>query len=109
MGKPAWVVKNVVAREDYTLLVDFQDGSRKIFDMKPFLDEPIYAKLKNPALFMQVRAVGDTAVWDDDTDIAPEFLWEAGKPVQGAACANASGAAIRGTENVRIMGLWAIL
>ena len=85
MGKPAWVVKNVVAREDYTLLVDFQDGSRKSFDMKPFLDEPIYAKLKNPTLFMQVKAIGDTAVCDDDTDIAPEFLWEAGQSVQDEA------------------------
>lgn len=82
MNTPRWVVRDVSAREDYTLTLLFADGSRKIYDARPLAEKPIYAKLKNVAFFLDAKAEFGTAVWDDDTDIAPEHLYECGTDVE---------------------------
>lgn len=79
MGKPNWSVKDVQPHKDYTLTVKFHDGSVKVFDMKPLLNQPLYEPLKNPGFFMQAHADCGTVIWNDDIDIAPEYLYEAGK------------------------------
>ena len=84
--KPEWGVTAVVPnKEDYTLLVTFVGGVQKIFDVKPLLRLPILAKLKSPGFFMRAQALHGTVVWDDETDIAPEHLFEDGVPVSAAA------------------------
>ena len=76
MSIPEWVVKEVYPQKDYTLIITLEDGSRKLFDARPLLEKPIYAQLKNPAFFMRAKADGDTVVWSDDIDIAPEYLYD---------------------------------
>lgn len=76
MSVPNWVVKNVRAKEDYTLLLEFADGKKGTFDASVLLEKNIYEKLKNVQFFLKARIEGDTVVWDDETDIAPEYLYE---------------------------------
>ena len=38
-------VTSVITREDYTLELVFENGERRIFDMKPFLDKKPFIKL----------------------------------------------------------------
>ena len=80
MKIPHWSVKKVIAREDYTLLITFADGTKKVYDAKPLLDIKIFQPLRNPALFMQAHVSYGTVIWNDDLDIAPEHLYECGKP-----------------------------
>ena len=40
--------------EDYKLLVTFSTGEKKIFDVRPYLDMPFFAKLKDADAFNQV-------------------------------------------------------
>lgn len=65
-------------RKDFTLTVTFQDGSVKVFDARPLLELPIYERLRNIGFFMRARVECGTVVWDDDIDVAPEYLYEAG-------------------------------
>lgn len=84
MKTPVWVVKDVQPQEDYTLLLTFADGAKKIYDARPLLDKAIYARLKSTAFFLSAKAECGTVVWgenDDDIDIAPEHLYECGRPV----------------------------
>ena len=81
-NNPVWVVDSVEAREDYTLLITFSGGVRKIYDARPLLTKPIYAALNNLAFFMGATAEYGTVIWNDDIDIAPEHLYECGVPVQ---------------------------
>jgi transcriptional regulator with XRE-family HTH domain len=74
--RPVWVVKDVEAKEDYTLCLTFANGERKIYDAKPLLQIELYENLKNPAFFMQAHVECGTVVWNDDLDIAPEHLYE---------------------------------
>ena len=78
MGVPEWVVTNVVAQNDCTLLLDFADGSRKIFSVRPLLEKEIYLPLRNPGFFMQAKVECGTVVWNSEVDIAPEYLYENG-------------------------------
>ena len=71
MGNPAWVVKKVIPRRDYTLLLTFEDG-------KP---RPIFRKQQNIDFFMQAKVLYGTVVWPDDSDIAPEHLYEKSIPI----------------------------
>ena len=76
-GKNAfWIVTNVIAREDYTLVITFITGEKKVYDFLPLLEKSIYAPLKDINLFLKAKVIGDTVVWNDDIDIAPEHLYE---------------------------------
>lgn len=83
MKNPVWVVKNVIAKEDYTLLITFADGEKKLYNARPLLEKSIYSQLKNLAFFMGAKADCGTVVWNDDIDIAPEHLYEMSVPAGG--------------------------
>lgn len=83
MKSPVWVVKEVQPKEDYTLLLTFVDGTKKIYNARPLLEKAIYSQLKNLAFFMCAKTNYGTVVWNDDIDIAPEHLYECSKPVGG--------------------------
>ena len=78
---PAWWVLRVEVQGDYTLLATFNDGSRKTFDMSPLLEREVFCRLKNPAVFARARVECGGVVWDDRTDIDPQYLWQRGIPV----------------------------
>ena len=72
----------VEVKEDYKLLITFVTGEQKLFDFKPLLDQVYYKELKdNEELFKKATVGGDTVVWNDEIDIAPEYLYEHGIPV----------------------------
>lgn len=82
MNTPSWVVKDVHPDKDYTLLLSFADGSKKVFDARPLLDKDIYARLKDLPFFLKAKVECGTVVWDDETDIAPEYLYDCSRPVE---------------------------
>ena len=86
MGNPAWVVRKVVPRKDYTLLLTFEDGKNGIYDFRPDLSRPIFRKQQNIDFFMQAKALYGTVVWPDDSDIAPEHLYEKSTSIKSRLC-----------------------
>ena len=81
MKIPEWTIENIYALEDYKLKIDFIDGIRKIFDCKPLLEKKIYAPLKDKNFFDRVYLSCGGAAWNDDIDIAPEYLYDAGQVI----------------------------
>ncbi len=73
-----WTVKSVKPLEDYKILITFEQDIKKIFDMKPYLSYPMYKPLEDISLFNSVSTNGQTAIWNDEIDIAPETLFENG-------------------------------
>jgi hypothetical protein len=61
--------------EDYRLLLTFDNGERRVFDVTPYLDSKLFAPLRNPALFKTVRLNPITIEWIGNIDIAPEELY----------------------------------
>lgn len=68
-------VKNVTPNEDYLLSIDFDNGERRILDMKPYLDFGVFQKLKEPNEFNRVRVSFDTIEWESGADLDPEFVY----------------------------------
>ena len=68
-------VKNVKAKEDYTLEIKFTNNSRRIFDAKPYLNFGIFQELKDNAYFQKVKCLGGTIVWPHGQDICPDTLF----------------------------------
>lgn len=85
MKNPVWVVKDVQAQEDYTLLITFTGGEKRIYNARPLLEKAIYSPLRNLAFFLGAKADCGTVIWNDDVDIAPEHLYECSRPLGGAA------------------------
>ena len=82
MKTPVWVVKSVVPQENYTLLLTFADGKKRLYNDRPLLNKPLIADLKSRPFVLQARVSGDTVIWNDEVDIAPEHLYENSVPVQ---------------------------
>ena len=81
MKTPVWVVKEFIPKEDYTLLITFADGGKRVYNALPLLQKPIFEDLKSLPFFLNARVSGDTVIWNDDVDTAPEHLYECSIPV----------------------------
>ena len=81
--KPIKVI-SVRAMGNYMLWLRFSTGEQKTFDFAPLLDSVGFLPLKDKALFNSVYVDYGVPVWNDgDIDIAPEYLYENGKPCPG--------------------------
>ena len=54
----------------------FNDGARKVVDVKPLLKGPIFEALQAPSFFARAELdrVCGTVVWPNGADLAPEAL-----------------------------------
>ncbi len=69
-------VKKVKPIENYQLFLIFENGEKRIFDMKPFLGIGVFKELKDINIFNSVRTSFDTVEWSNEADIDPEILYE---------------------------------
>jgi len=71
-------VKSVQALSDYILILTFEGGIKKSFDMKPYLETGIFKELKDVQKFNCVHLSFDTVAWNNDADFDPEVLFQNG-------------------------------
>lgn len=67
-------VKDVKPLDNYRLLLKFENGEQRIFDVSPFLELGKYSELKNVGLFKSVKISFDSIQWANELDFDPEFL-----------------------------------
>ena len=74
-------VKNIIPLENMNLLVLFENGIIKKFDVKPIIkDFPEYSQLENQDIFnlVSVEPGGYGVSWNDELDCSEGELWENG-------------------------------
>jgi len=74
-------IKQVKPLDNYNLLLTFENGERKQFDMSPYLNIKIFQELKDEKLFRIVKTNFDTIEWDNEADIDPEILYKESKTI----------------------------
>ena len=74
-------VKKVEPKTDYTLILTFENGERRSFDMKPYLDKGIFRELHDIEMFNTAHVSFNTVAWDNEADFDPEALYEGGLPL----------------------------
>ena len=62
-------VITVSTRNDFTLELVFENGARRIFDMKPFFEKKPFTKLVNSPLFFKASVQYGTVVWPGNIDL----------------------------------------
>lgn len=74
-------VTEVEVLEEYVLLLTFNNGEKKTFDVSPLLTLPAYQSLSR--VFDAARVEYGTVVWPGEIDISPDKLYLQGVPVSG--------------------------
>lgn len=74
-------VVSAKANDDFTLDIQFNDGSFKRFDAKPYLDYPVFRELKDLKCFKNIKIVFGTVQWENEQDISSETLYLESKEV----------------------------
>ncbi len=69
-------VTNFEIMVDYTLRLEFDDGTEQVIDFEPILLGPIFGPLRELEIFNQVRLDAElgTLVWPTGADIDPTVL-----------------------------------
>jgi len=61
---------------EFQLDLEFENGERRRFDMRPLLSIKPWNRIAAPALFERVRVDYGTLVWPGEIDVAPETLYD---------------------------------
>ena len=80
-------VKRVRPLDDYQLEVEFENGERRLFDMKPYLQRGVFARLQNRAAFQAARVVVGSVEWPGGLDLSYDTLYLESQPITEATVA----------------------
>ncbi len=76
-------IRVVCAIDGYLLECSFEDGSRRIADIKPYLKSEAFQSLQEVAVFKRVTNNGDYVSWqNEEIDLSADTLWHIGKVVE---------------------------
>ncbi|MFQ7290964.1 MAG: DUF2442 domain-containing protein [Monoglobales bacterium] len=62
--------------EDYNVIITYETGEKKKFDVTPYIKGNWFGELKDIEIFKAVRPCGSTIEWRNGQDIAPHELFE---------------------------------
>ncbi|MEY3786874.1 MAG: hypothetical protein RIQ94_1987 [Pseudomonadota bacterium] len=67
---------HVSVQSDFVLFLDFENGERRAFNMKAYLDQKPWSRLKSGNVFQGAFVENGTVAWPGNIDIDPETLYE---------------------------------
>ncbi|HLN72681.1 MAG: DUF2442 domain-containing protein [Methylococcaceae bacterium] len=77
-----FAIKDVKPQDNYLLLLTFENGEKRQFDMKPYLNFGIFQELRDLKLFNTVRPCFDSIEWDNEADFDPEVLYQKSQKIE---------------------------
>ena len=74
-------IKSVKPKDDHYLIVEFDNNTKKLYDVAPLFERQMFSPLKNPAFFraVQVDSGGYAVYWNEDIDLSENELWTKGQ------------------------------
>ncbi len=78
-------ISSVRAISSTQLLLDYENGERRSFDITPWLDHGRFRELRDERVFKAVKVSFDTIEWSNGLDIDPEELYSGSAPALGEA------------------------
>ncbi len=74
-------VINVKPEQNFKLLITFNNGETKSFDVKPYLKIGIFKELQDVSLFNSVKPFLGSIQWANGVDLCPDTLY-----IESEAC-----------------------
>jgi hypothetical protein len=75
-------VKSVEPKDNYSLLLTFENGEKRIFDLRPYLNMGVFKRLQNIALFKTARVFSGSVEWQGEIDLSYDTLYLESKSVR---------------------------
>ena len=75
-------VLKVTPLTGYKLILTFDTGEQKIFDVTPYISGDWFGKLRDENFFNTVHVAGNTIEWAGGQDIAPHELYDHSVPAK---------------------------
>jgi len=69
-------VVDVTVKPEFRLLLEFENGERRCFDMAPLMDQSPWSRLKSGNAFHGAFVENGTVAWPGSIDIDPETLYD---------------------------------
>jgi hypothetical protein len=76
-------VKSIKPLADFQLEVLFDNGERRLFDVKPYLQRGVFVRLQNRATFQAARVVAGSIEWPGGLDLSYDTLYLESQPLGG--------------------------
>jgi hypothetical protein len=77
-------VKHVHPLEGYQLEVIFENGEHRIFDAEPYLQQGVFVRLQNRAIFQAAQVVAGSVEWPGELDLSYDTLYLESRPIASA-------------------------
>jgi len=77
--------KAVKTLSAFRLLITFENGEERVFDVGDYLDKGVFRELRDVSLFQSACISFDTVEWANGASICPETLYEDSVPVEAAS------------------------
>lgn len=74
-------IVHVKANPDFRLLLEFENGERRCFNMAAYIDQKPWVRLKSGNTFIGAFVENGTVAWSGNIDIDPETLYEFSVPL----------------------------
>ena len=68
-------IKEVEYKSNHKLILTFQNGEVKEFDLSPYLHYPVFKSLHDESFCSKAKVFNGTVVWDEITDFDPDTLY----------------------------------
>ncbi len=78
-------IKKIQPLDNYCLMIWFENGEQKIFDVKPYLSKGVFSKLKDLSLFASVRVIAGSIEWSNGLDLSYDTLYLEGLALTSTA------------------------
>ena len=62
-------------RADHSIVLTFNNGERRLFDMRPYLEYPVFLPLREVSYFLRGQAHHGTVAWPHEEDLCPDTLF----------------------------------
>lgn len=69
-------VINVQPKPDFSMIIKFENGEQRYFDMKPYINQKPWFVLTEENRFLKAYVLNGTVAWPGNIDIDPETLYE---------------------------------
>lgn len=80
-------IVSVIPKPDFFLEVEFDNGEKRVFDLKPYLRGSLFEPLTDESLFRAVEIEEDFGglVWPTGADLCPDMVYMNAVPVRSRA------------------------
>lgn len=80
-------VIHVTTHPPFILLLEFENGERRSFNMLDYIDQKPWTRLKSGNVFKGAFVENGTVAWPGNIDIDPETLYERSVPLNDPSSA----------------------